>query len=135
MEPIDLEQSVIGDLLMESAAYHPTPLKGVVGEMGLRSEHFADSSARAAFNLLDAIAEENAAVMIVSHDKKGDIKTQDIRDRGAGSNWAGRDVDCRFVMTPAKGDDYRMSVGILARNYPPRVPFDLRADPGRFTRA
>ena len=83
-------------------------------------------------NLLDAIAEENAAVMIVSHDKKGDIKGQDIRDRGAGSNWAARDVDCRFVMTPKKNDEYGVEVGILARNYPPRPPLDLKAEKDRF---
>jgi len=83
-------------------------------------------------NLLDAIAEENAAVMIVSHDKKGDVKTQDIRDRGAGSNWAARDVDCRFVLTPAKNDDYHLNVAVLARNYPPRRPIDLRAEADRF---
>ena len=83
-------------------------------------------------NLLDAIAEENAAVMIVSHDKKGDIKGQDIRDRGAGSNWAARDVDCRFVMTPKKNDEYGVEVGVLARNYPPRPSLDLKAETGRF---
>ena len=83
-------------------------------------------------NLLDAIAEEGAAVMIVGHDKKGDIKSQDIRDRGAGSNWAARDVDCRFVMTPKKNDDYGIEVGILARNYPPRPALDLKAETGRF---
>ena len=86
-------------------------------------------------NLLDAIAEENAAVMIVSHDKKGDIKGQDIRDRGAGSNWAARDVDCRFVMTPKKNDEYGVEVGILARNYPPRPSLDLKAEKGRFVYA
>ena len=83
-------------------------------------------------NLLDAIAEEGAAVMIVGHDKKGDVKGQDIRDRGAGSNWAARDVDCRFVMTPKKNDDYGIEVGILARNYPPRPSLDLKAESGRF---
>ena len=83
-------------------------------------------------NLLDAIAEEGAAVMIVSHDKKGDIKSQDIRDRGAGSNWAARDVDCRFVMTPKKNDDSGIEVGILARNYLPRPALDLKAETGRF---
>ena len=83
-------------------------------------------------NLLDAVAEEGAAVMIVSHDKKGDIKSQDIRDRGAGSNWAARDVDCRFVMTPKKNDEYGVEVGILARNYPPRPSLDLKAEVGRF---
>ena len=83
-------------------------------------------------NLLDAIAEEGAAVMIVSHDKKGDIKSQDIRDRGAGSNWAARDVDCRFVMTPKKNDEYGVEVGVLARNYPPRPALDLKAESGRF---
>ena len=83
-------------------------------------------------NLLDAIAEEGAAVMIVSHDKKGDVKSQDIRDRGAGSNWAGRDVDCRFVMTPDKNDDNLIEVGILARNYAPRPPLKLRVSAGRF---
>ena len=86
-------------------------------------------------NLLDAIAEEGAAVMIVSHDKKGDIKSQDIRDRGAGSNWAARDVDCRFVMTPKKNDDYGVEVAILARNYPPRPALDLKAELGRFVLA
>ena len=95
-------------------------------------------------NLLDAIAEENAAVMIVSHDKKGDIKSQDIRDRGAGSNWAARDVDCRFVMTPASAkasarqavaDESRVEVGILARNYPPRPALDLKAETDRFVQA
>ena len=83
-------------------------------------------------NLLDAVAEEGAAVMIVSHDKKGDIKSQDIRDRGAGSNWEARDVDCRFVMTPKKNDEYGVEVGILARNYPPRPSLDLKAEVGRF---
>ena len=83
-------------------------------------------------NLLDAVAEEGAAVMIVSHDKKGDIKSQDIRDRGAGSNWAARDVDCRFVMTPRKNDEYGVEVGVLARNYPPRPSLDLKAEIGRF---
>lgn len=83
-------------------------------------------------NLLDGIAEEGAAVMIVSHDKKGDVKGQDIRDRGAGSNWAARDVDCRFVMTPDKNDENRTSVGVLARNYSPRPALDLRAEPGKF---
>ena len=83
-------------------------------------------------NLLDAIAEESAAVMIVSHDKKGDVKSQDIRDRGAGSNWAARDVDCRFVMTPKKNDEYGVEVAILARNYPPRPALDLKAESGRF---
>lgn len=86
-------------------------------------------------NLLDAIAEENAAVMIVSHDKKGDTRSQDIRDRGAGSNWASRDVDCRFVMTPKKNDDYGVEVGVLARNYPPRPALDLKAETGRFVQA
>ena len=71
-------------------------------------------------NLLDAIAEEGAAVMIVSHDKKGDIKSQDIRDRGAGSNWAARDVDCRFVMTPKKNDEYGVEVGVLASRARPQ---------------
>lgn len=83
-------------------------------------------------NLLDALAEEGAAVMIVSHDKKGDVKSQDIRDRGAGSNWAARDVDCRFVMTPKKNDEYGVEVAILARNYPPRPSLDLKAETGRF---
>lgn len=83
-------------------------------------------------NLLDSIAEEGAAVMIVSHDKKGDIKTQDIRDRGAGSNWAARDVDCRFVMTPDKKDENLVEVGVLARNYPPRAALKLKAELGRF---
>lgn len=83
-------------------------------------------------NLLDAIAEEGAAVMIVSHDKKGDTKALDIRDRGAGSNWAARDVDCRFVMTPDKKDDSIAEVGILARNYPPKKPLKLKATQGRF---
>lgn len=83
-------------------------------------------------NLLDGIAEEGAAVMIVSHDKKGDIKSQDIRDRGAGSNWAARDVDCRFVMTPDKKDENLTQVAVLARNYAPRHPLDLRAEVERF---
>lgn len=83
-------------------------------------------------NLLDSIAEKGAAVMIVSHDKKGDIKTQDIRDRGAGSNWAARDVDCRFVMTPDKKDENLVEVGVLARNYPPRAALKLKAEIGRF---
>ena len=83
-------------------------------------------------NLLDAIAEAGAAVMIVSHDKKGDVKSQDIRDRGAGSNWAARDVDCRFVMTPDKKDENVCELGVLARNYPPRSVISLRAGNGRF---
>ena len=86
-------------------------------------------------NLLDAIAEENAAVMIVSHDKKGDVKSQDIRDRGAGSSWAARDVDCRFVMTPKKNDDFGVEVGVLARNYPPRPSLDLKAEKDRFVQS
>ena len=83
-------------------------------------------------NLLDAIAEAKAAVMIVSHDKKGDYKSQDIRDRGAGSNWAARDVDCRFVMTPVKDSETDITLGILARNYPPRPAISLRATYGKF---
>lgn len=83
-------------------------------------------------NLLDSIAETGAAVMIVSHDKKGDMKALDIRDRGAGSNWAARDVDCRFVMTPDKKDDSIIEVGVLARNYPPKKSLKLKAEFGRF---
>ena len=50
-------------------------------------------------------------------------------------NWAVRDVDCRFVMTPKKNDEYGVEVGILARNYPPRPSLDLKAEKGRFVYA
>ena len=43
----NLELGIIGDFL--AGDYHPTPLKGVVGDEGLKPEHFAERESRAAF--------------------------------------------------------------------------------------
>lgn len=83
--------------------------------------------------LLDAVAEMNAAVMVVAHDAKGDSAAKDIRDRGAGSSWAARDTDCRFTLTPGKErPDEEIILAVLPRNYPPRKAIMLHAEDERF---
>lgn len=79
--------------------------------------------------LLDDVAEMNAAVMVVSHDAKGDNSAKDIRDRGAGSSWAARDTDCRFTLTPSKQNpDNDIVLAVLPRNYPPLANVMLEAE-------
>ena len=82
----------------------------------------------------DKIAQMNAAVMVVSHDAKGDNSAKDIRDRGAGSSWAARDTDCRFTLTPGRENPERdIVLAVLPRNYPPRKAIMLHAEDAMFT--
>lgn len=84
--------------------------------------------------LLDTVAEMNAAVMVVSHDAKGDNSAKDIRDRGAGSSWAARDTDCRFTLTPGRENpECDIILAVLPRNYPPRKAIMLHAEDAMFT--
>lgn len=83
--------------------------------------------------MMDEIAESGPACLVVSHDPKGAAGDRDDRDRGAGSGWAGRDADCRFVLTPhAKDPDNMAVLSVLSRNYQPFEDSTLRFEPGRF---
>lgn len=78
-------------------------------------------------DLLDLVAEAGPAVLVVHHDPKGDGGDRAIADRGSGSSWAGRDVDCRFCLSPQKDEPETGSVvSIMCRNYPPTADFSIR---------
>lgn len=85
-------------------------------------------------NMMDDIAESGPACFMVSHDAKGTAGDRDDRDRGAGSGWAGRDVDCRFILTPHAADPNNMAVlSIMRRNYPPAEDATIRFESDRIT--
>lgn len=88
---------------------------------------------RGILDLRDALA-EHFAVMIVTHDPKGDTTQKKTTDRGAGSYFAGADFDFRFTIDCAAGwtEDnlvYVVEAGNRARKSPPKVGvrFDCRA--------
>jgi len=86
-------------------------------------------------DLCDTVAESGPAVAIVHHDPKGEAGDRAIADRGGGSNWAGRDVDARFALTPQKSEPDDVSVvSVMARNYAPVKSFCIRWDNGCFRR-
>ena len=63
------------------------------------------------------ITDARAAVLMVMHDSKGgNTGDRRITDRGAGSGFAGRDYDARFVLTPhADGDDSHVVLSSSSR--------------------
>lgn len=76
--------------------------------------------------LQDEIAETGIAVLMVAHDAKGNAGERADRDRGAGSSWAGRDVDCRFSLTPHANDPEDMVVlSFMVRDFPPKADITL----------
>lgn len=84
-------------------------------------------------DLFDKLASAGMAVLVVSHDAKGDVSLRDVRDRGAGSSWAARDADCRFTLTPHKEDPQNMAIlEVMARNYPPRESVTIAAETDRW---
>ena len=58
----------------------------------------------------DQLAECGLLVVVVGHDPKGNPGDRQIVDRGAGSNWASRDYDSRWVLTPHDKDPVHTSV-------------------------
>ncbi|MBQ6245670.1 MAG: AAA family ATPase [Kiritimatiellae bacterium] len=67
----------------------------------------SDEGLRGIIALREEICNAGAATLSIWHDAKGVAGARDIRDRGAGSGWAGRDYDFRFTLTPHRaGDGY-----------------------------
>lgn len=58
----------------------------------------------------DQLAECGLLVVVIGHDPKGNPGDRQIVDRGAGSNWASRDYDSRWVLTPHDKDPVHTSV-------------------------
>ncbi len=84
---------------------------------------------RALLEAFDHAAGNGPAILVVTHDGKGDAGARDIRDRGAGSSIASRDCDARIVLTPHVADpDNMLTVATLARNYPPTPSFSVVFD-------
>ena len=88
---------------------------------------------RGVLALRDALA-RHFAVMIVTHDPKGDTAERKTVDRGAGSYTAGADFDFRFTIDRSKDyneekDDllYVVAAACRARKSPPKV--GVRFDP------
>jgi RecA-family ATPase len=77
-------------------------------------------------NMLDSLIEENEAALIyVHHDSKGNSGDRDIRDRGAGSNVIGRDYDACITLTPHSSEPDAAVIETINRNYPPQEPFTV----------
>ena len=84
---------------------------------------------RALLDTFDHAAGNGPAILVVSHDGKGDAGARDIRDRGAGSSVASRDCDARIVLTPhAQDPDNMLTVDTLARNFAPKPSFSVVFD-------
>ena len=60
---------------------------------------------RGVLDFRDALA-ENAAVLMIGHDPKGDTAGKSMADRGAGSYTAGADYDFSFALSPHELDGY-----------------------------
>ena len=83
--------------------------------------------------MMDEIAENGPAVLVVHHDSKGDSSEKSIADRGSGSGWAGRDVDAKFTLSPQRDEPETAAVvESMCRNYPPIAPFCIRWADHRF---
>ena len=84
------------------------------------------------------IASAGPAVILVSHDPKGQAGDRDTRDRGSGSNFVNRAVDATFALTPwgeardPEADSLAV-LSVLARNSPPRPDVTIRFHDGAFT--
>lgn len=86
--------------------------------------------------MMDDIAEGGSAVLVVHHDSKGDQAGKSVADRGGGSGWAARDVDCKFILTAQRDEpDAAAIVESLRRNYAPVEPFAVRWENHRFEMA
>lgn len=86
--------------------------------------------------MMDDIAEGGSAVLVVHHDSKGDQTGKSVADRGGGSGWAARDVDCKFTLSPQRDDpDNAAIVESMRRNYAPVAPFAVRWEDHRFEMA
>ena len=59
-----------------------------------------------------------------------------VADRGGGSGWAARDVDCKFTLSPQRDEpDTAAIVESMRRNYAPVEPFAVRWEDHRFEMA
>lgn len=80
----------------------------------------------------DRMAEKTgAAVLYVHHNPKGTAGDRDTRDRGAGSGVISRDYDSCIYLTDHKEEGLLVCETVL-RNYPPRDPFTIEWQDGRF---
>ncbi len=83
--------------------------------------------------MMDEIAENGPAVLVVHHDSKGDSSEKSVADRGSGSGWAGRDVDAKFTLSAQRDEPETAAVvESMCRNYPPVAPFCIRWVDHRF---
>jgi len=81
----------------------------------------------------DQMAESSgASICFIHHDAKGASSERNIRDRGAGSNVIGRDVDCKITMTPHAREEAVTVIEIMGRNYPPQQPIKCEWKNGKF---
>lgn len=79
---------------------------------------------------------EVAAVLLVSHDPKGDVSNKALLDRGAGSYTAIADDDATILLTPntnGETDKDALTVEVLHRNRAPLDPFVAVFDPNTET--
>ena len=94
---------------------------------------------RGVLALRDKLA-RHFAVMIVTHDPKGDTAERKTTDRGAGSYTAGADFDFRLTIDRSKDYDedadqllYVVAAGSRARKTPPKVGVRFHPDSQIFT--
>lgn len=80
MNTTELEKGIVGDFLMSHAMISPTPLKGVVGAKRLRPDHFTDSSALAAFEL------------IMNFEDEDPLKLFSLISRKMGAEWTDKEA-------------------------------------------
>lgn len=79
---------------------------------------------------IGSLNRQGLAVVIVSHDTKGESGDRDTRDRGSGSNVLNRAVDCTFALTPYRGDHACKNdlavMEVLPRNAKEHDPVTIR---------
>lgn len=80
----------------------------------------------AVYNLLDQIADETgAAVVVVHHMSKGGQSDKRVTDVGAGAGAQSRAADCHLILREHEDDDVLVLDGAV-RSFPPVAPVALR---------